>query len=156
LGRAVRFHRQGRPRPAAVRVNEMLTIGAVAYDPKVVSIWEGFCAWLGQRGLPTDYVLYSNYERQVDGHLRGEVDVSWNPPLAWLETERKARAAGRVAHGFAMRDTDQDLTSVIVVRDDGPIRSVADLRGRKVAVGAHDSPQATLIPLGLLHEAGIE
>ena len=134
----------------------MLTIGAVAYDPKVVTIWEGFCAWLGRRGLPADYVLYSNYERQVQGHLRGEVDVAWNSPLAWLETERKAKGAGRSAFGFVMRDTDQDLTSVILVRDDGPIRTAADLVGRKVSIGAYDSPQASLIPLGLLQRAGVE
>ncbi|HVM64094.1 MAG TPA: PhnD/SsuA/transferrin family substrate-binding protein, partial [Acidimicrobiales bacterium] len=43
-----------------------------------------------------------------------------------------------------------DLTSVVVVRDDGPITTVADLRGRTIGTGAIDSPQATLIPLRLL------
>jgi ABC-type phosphate/phosphonate transport system substrate-binding protein len=38
---------------------------------------------------------------------------------------------------------------------DGPVDSVAGLRGRSVAVGASDSPQATLIPLGLLERAGM-
>jgi ABC-type phosphate/phosphonate transport system substrate-binding protein len=132
----------------------MLTLGAVAYDPKVVTIWEGFQAWLGRNGLEVDYVLYSTYERQVDGHLRGEVDVAWNSPLAWVQTERRARAQGLVAKGFAMRDTDRDLTSVILVRD-ARIRSAADLRGKRVAVGASDSPQATLIPLGMLLEQGV-
>ncbi|MEQ1503406.1 MAG: PhnD/SsuA/transferrin family substrate-binding protein [Myxococcota bacterium] len=132
-----------------------LTIGAVAYDPKVVTIWEGFGGWLAGQDLPTDYVLYANYERQVDGLLAGEVDVAWNSPLAWLETDRRARSRGGAAVGFAMRDTDQDLTSVIVARADGPIRSLADLRGRRIAVGASDSPQATLIPLLRVHEAGV-
>jgi phosphonate transport system substrate-binding protein len=132
-----------------------LTIGAVAYDPKVVTIWEGFAAWLARQGLPTDYVLYSNYERQVTGHLAGECDVAWNSPLAWLEAERLARASGREAVAFAMRDTDRDLTSVILAREDGNVREIADLRGRRIAVGAHDSPQATLIPLALVHRAGV-
>ena len=35
-------------------------------------------------------------------------------------------------------------------------RSLEDLRGHALAVGAADSPQATLIPLGLLREAGLE
>lgn len=132
----------------------MLTLGAVAYDPKVITIWEGFQSWLGRKGCDVDYVLYSTYERQVDGHLRGEVDVAWNSPLAWIETQRKARAAGRVAKGFAMRDTDRDLTSVVLVRDER-LRTAADLRGKRIAVGASDSPQATLIPLGLLHAEGL-
>lgn len=132
-----------------------LTIGAVAYDPKVVTIWEGFVDWLAGRGLPADYVLYRTYERQVEGHLAGECDVAWNSPLAWLLTERRAEARGLRARGFAMRDTDQDLTSVILVRAGGPVEAVADLRGRRVAVGAHDSPQATLVPLGWLARAGL-
>ena len=53
-----------------------------------------------------------------------------------------------------MRDTDQDLTSVVVVRADSDIESVADLAGRTVGTGAVDSPQATLIPLAHLRAAG--
>ena len=68
-------------------------LGAVAYDAKVVTIWEGFRAYFARRGLPFDYVLYSNYERQVEAHLRGEIDVAWNSPLAWIETERARRRA---------------------------------------------------------------
>jgi phosphonate transport system substrate-binding protein len=55
-----------------------------------------------------------------------------------------------------MRDTDCDLRSVIVVRADSPARSLADLRGRIVATGAVDSPQATLLPLSLLRSAGVQ
>ena len=31
-------------------------LGAVAYDAKVVTIWDGFRAWFAERGLPFDYV----------------------------------------------------------------------------------------------------
>jgi ABC-type phosphate/phosphonate transport system substrate-binding protein len=44
---------------------------------------------------------------------------------------------------------------VVVVRADGPVRSVADLRGKRVGVGAMDSPQATMIPLEHLAAAGL-
>ncbi len=126
---------------------ETLLMGAVAYDPKVVTIWEGFRAWFIERGLPFDFVLYSNYERQVRAHFAGHVHVAWNSPLAWLQSERIAARTGRTAEAIVMRDTDMDLRSVIVVRADSPIRELADLRGRTVAVGASDSPQSALIPL---------
>ncbi|HLL22179.1 MAG TPA: PhnD/SsuA/transferrin family substrate-binding protein [Kofleriaceae bacterium] len=132
-----------------------LVLGAVAYDAKVVPIWEGFRAWFLARGLPFDFVLYSNYERQVAAHLRGDIDVAWNSPLAWIQTERAAKAAGRTAEAIAMRDTDQDLTSVVLVRADGPIRQVTELGGKRIGVGAQDSPQATLIPLRVLADAGV-
>ena len=137
-------------------MNETLILGAVAYDAKVVPIWDGFRAWFARRGLDFDYVLYTSYERQVDAHLRGDVNVAWNSPLAWLQAVRLARKHGRVAQTIAMRDTDRDLTSVVLVREDSPVKTLADLRGKRVGVGAADSPQATLIPLLAFAEAGVD
>jgi ABC-type phosphate/phosphonate transport system substrate-binding protein len=132
-----------------------LVLGAVAYDPKVVTIWEGFREWFRAKGLAFDVALYTNYERQVEGLLDGHIAVAWNSPLAWVRARRAAQAAGRVAQALAMRDTDQDLTSLILVRADAPARALADLRGRTIATGAIDSPQSTLLPLGLLHREGL-
>ncbi len=129
-------------------------LGAVAYDPKVVTIWEGFKSYFIKHGLPFDYVLYSNYEQQVEAHLTGHFHVAWNSPLAWVRAERLAKANGKQAEAIAMRDSDQNLTSVIVVRASSPIQNIADLNGKKVAVGAIDSPQATLIPLSHLRANG--
>jgi phosphonate transport system substrate-binding protein len=133
-----------------------LLLGAVAYDPKVVTIWEGFCALFARHGLDVDYVLYSHYERQVEALFSGQVHVAWNSPLAHLQTERLAAKAGRQARAFCMRDSDQDLTSLVLVRRDDPAQTLADLKGRVVAVGAVDSPQATLLPLGALARAGLQ
>lgn len=136
-------------------MTDTILLGAVAYDPKVVTIWEGFRAWFAEHDLDFDFVLYSNYERQVEAHFGGHFDVAWNSPLAWLQAERIAERRGTKAQAIAMRDTDMDLRSVIVVREDSPVKTLEDLRGRKVAVGAHDSPQATLIPLEHLAAAGL-
>jgi ABC-type phosphate/phosphonate transport system substrate-binding protein len=132
-----------------------LILGAVAYDPKVVTIWEGFKQHFSARGLPFDFVLYSNYERLVDDHLEGVVDVAWNSPLAFIEAQRAAKLRGRAARAIAMRDTDRDLTSVVVVRADAQVRTLRELADKTVAVGASDSPQATLIPLLMFADAGL-
>ncbi|MBM3986709.1 MAG: phosphate/phosphite/phosphonate ABC transporter substrate-binding protein [Planctomycetes bacterium] len=132
-----------------------IRLGAVAYDPKVVTIWDGFQAFFAAHGLAFDYVLYTNYERQVEQHFAGAFDVAWNSPLAWIETERVARARNTRASALAMRDTDCDLRSVIAVREEGPVRSLAHLAGKVVGVGAQDSPQATLIPLEHLAQHGL-
>jgi ABC-type phosphate/phosphonate transport system substrate-binding protein len=133
-----------------------LVLGAVAYDPKVVTIWDGFQQWFGEHDLAFDYVLFTTYERQVQAHLDGLIDAAWNSPLAWIETARLARLRRRECHAIAMRDSDRDLTSLVVVSAAGEVKSVLDLRGRRVGVGAHDSPQATLIPLLHLAEQGLE
>jgi len=133
-----------------------LVLGAVAYAPKVVTIWEGFKEHFIRHGLPFDYILYSNYETQVEALLAGECDLAWNSPLAWVRAERLAHARGTNVQAIARRDTDCDLTSVIVVHADSPIATVADLKDKVVAVGAIDSPQATLIPLNMLREQGLD
>lgn len=132
-----------------------LMLGAVAYDPKVVTIWEGFKAYFAGHGLAFDYVLYSNYEQQVLSHFDGQFHLAWNSPLAWIEAERLAARRGRKASAIAMRDTDRGLTSVIVARRDSGIATLADLKGKRVATGARDSPQATLIPLELIARSGL-
>ena len=130
-------------------------MGAVAYDPKVVTIWNGFRAWLVARGLPFDYLLYSNYERQVEDLLAGHIHAAWNSPLAWVRARRLADASGVAVRPLVMRDTDCDLTSVVVVRAGAGITAPEQLRGRVVGVGAVDSPQATLLPLAHLHALGL-
>jgi phosphonate transport system substrate-binding protein len=136
--------------------NSVLLLGAVAYDPKVVTIWEGFKAHFARHSLSMDYLLYSNYERQVEALINGHIHVAWNSPLAWVRARRLAKALGVEVQAIAMRDTDCDLTSVVVVREDSPIKAVTDLRGLRVAVGAVDSPQATLLPLAYLHTQGLD
>jgi ABC-type phosphate/phosphonate transport system substrate-binding protein len=55
-----------------------------------------------------------------------------------------------------MRDSDQDLTSVVLVRASSSIDHVSRLRGCTVATGALDSPQSTLLPLAHLAGFGLE
>ena len=129
-----------------------LLVGAVAYDPKVVTIWEGFKSYFQKRGVEIDYVLYSNYDAQVRANLAGEIDVAWNSPLAWVKSQLDSKDGCRA---LAMRDSDRDLTTRVLVRKDAELASLADLKGKSIAVGASDSPQATLIPLSMLAEAGL-
>ena len=130
-----------------------IRIGAVAYDPKVVTIWEGFKPYFASHGAEIDFVLYSTYDAQVDANLAGEVDVAWNSPLAWVKSQI---LSGGACRAIAMRDSDRDLTTKIIVRADSTLATLADLRGKTVAVGASDSPQATLIPLSLIADSGVD
>ncbi|MDQ1422354.1 MAG: hypothetical protein QOJ52_4316, partial [Acidimicrobiaceae bacterium] len=36
--------------------DQILLMGAVAYDPKVVTVWDGLRHWFRDNGLPFDYV----------------------------------------------------------------------------------------------------
>jgi len=129
-----------------------LLVGAVLYDPRVSVIWDIIHRYFAANGCAIDTVFYSNYGLQVDALLAGHVDIAWNSPLAWVDAQR--RTGGR-CRAIAMRDTDRDRRTHLIVRRDGAVRDVGDLRGRTVAVGASDSPQATLLPLHHLLRSGL-
>ena len=131
----------------------IVRVGAVMYDPKVSVIWNIIRDFFEQQGVPIHVSFYSTYELQNDALLHGTIDIAWNSPLAWLDAQRRS---GGTCRALAMRDTDRDRTSYIIARKDGAVRAIEDLRGRTLAVGATDSPQATLIPLGRLRQAGLE
>jgi len=133
-------------------MTDVILLGAVAYDPKVVSIWEGIREHFREEGAPMDFALFSNYERQVASLLAGHVDLAWNTPLAHV---RVKRATGGKSLSLGMRDSDRDFRAKIVVRRDAGIRSLADLAGKTLAVGSRDSTQARILPLHFLREAGV-
>jgi ABC-type phosphate/phosphonate transport system substrate-binding protein len=127
-------------------------LGAVAYDPRVVTIWEEFRAYFREQGLPLDFVLFSNYERQVDELLAGHIDIAWNTPLAHVRVQR--RTDGQ-SISLGMRDTDRDFHARVVVGPDAGIEDIRQLSGRRLAVGSADSTQARILPLHFLRNAGV-
>ena len=70
-----------------------LMIGAVAYDPKVVPIWEGIREYFRGASVEMDFVLFSNYEAQVEALLAGRIDIAWNTNLAYVRTHRASDGA---------------------------------------------------------------
>ena len=133
-------------------MTEPVSVGAVLYEPKVAVIWEIIRDFFEANGSPMDVVFYSNYQLQVRALVGGEIDLAWNSPLAWLDSQR---LSGNGCRAIAMRDTDRNRVSHIVARRDDEVSNIDGLRGKTIAVGAQDSPQATLIPLGLLDRNGL-
>jgi ABC-type phosphate/phosphonate transport system substrate-binding protein len=129
-----------------------ILIGAVAYHPNVVPIWEGMRDYFRAAGPPIDYVLYSNYDRQVQALLDRQIDIAWNTNLAWVKVHRRTNGACRA---LAMRDVDARFTTVFVARADSGVKSLADVRGKRLALGSADSGQAAILPIHYLQEAGV-
>lgn len=130
-----------------------LRLGAVAYHPRIVTIWERFRTYFADAGLPTDYILYSNYERLVDAVLDGTVDIGWNTNTAYVALDERAGGATRI---LGMRDVDRDWATVIVMRKGETVDKVADLDGRAVALGSKDSGHAAILPIHYLAQEGLD
>jgi len=138
---------------------DTIWIGAVAYDPKVVTIWEGMRSYLrDEANLPVEIVLFQSYGAQVRallapaGELAPRIDIAWNTNLAYLQS---VEWSGGRCTPLAMRDTDLGWMTKIVTPTGGPIRTLDDLRGRVLALGSRDSGHAAILPVHFLAELGL-
>ncbi|MEO7135921.1 MAG: phosphate/phosphite/phosphonate ABC transporter substrate-binding protein [Vicinamibacterales bacterium] len=136
-----------------------LWVGAVAYDPKVVTIWEGMRDYFRREArVPVDIVLFQSYEAQVaallaDGSMIApRIDSAWNTNLAYLQSMEWSAGACRP---IAMRDTDLGWTTRMIALAGGPVASLEGLRGHTLAVGSQDSGHAAILPLHFLEQAGL-
>jgi ABC-type phosphate/phosphonate transport system substrate-binding protein len=106
-----------------------------------------------ETGPAIDYVLFSNYDRQVQALLSRQIDIAWNTNLAWIKVHHRT---GGTCRALAMRDVDVRFTTVVVARTDRQVESLADLRGKRLALGSADSAQAAILPIHYLQQAGVE
>ncbi len=130
-----------------------ILVGAVAYAPRVVPIWEGMRDYFRAVGPEIDYVLFSNYDRQVQALLSKQIDIAWNTNLAWVKVHHRTGGACRA---LALRDVDVEFTTLFVTRAGSGITSLTDLAGKRVALGSADSGQAAILPVHYLQQAGLE
>src|SRR5258707_570718 len=124
--------------------DKTILLGAVAYAPQVITIWEGIREHFKNEGAPMDFALFSNYERQVEELLKGHIDIAWNTPLAHVRVRQRTN---NESLSLGMRDSDRDFRAKVIVRRDSGIKSVKDLAGKTLAVGSSDSTQARILPL---------
>ena len=140
-------------------MNKTIWLGAVAYDPKVVTIWEGMRRYFHEEAnLPVEVVLFQSYEAQVlallaqSGEVVPRIDIAWNTNLAFLQSDEWSDHACRP---LAMRDTDLGWMTKIVSGNGGPVSTLDDLRGRTLAVGSRDSGHAAILPIHFLEQQGL-
>jgi len=140
-------------------MSKTIWVGAVAYDPKVVTIWEGMRRYFHEEAhLSVEVVLFQSYEAQVMALLAQpretvpRIDIAWNTNLAYLQA---AEWSGHACRAVAMRDTDLGWMTKIVAVSGGPVARLADLKDRTLALGSRDSGHAAILPVHFLAQQGL-
>lgn len=133
-------------------MKKTILLGAVAYDPKVVPIWDIIREYSNAYGCKLDYVLFSNYERQIDALLKKQIDIAWNTNTAWIRT---LYATKDKAKALIMRDTDVGFATKFVCKKGSGIKTLKDLQGKNFGLGSMDSAQAAIMALYYLKREGV-
>ena len=140
-------------------MSRTIWVGAVAYHPKVATIWEGMRRYFHEEAhLPVEVVLFQSYETQVaallaqPGDPLPRIDIGWNTNLAFIQADAWSEHRCRP---IAMRDTDLGWKTKIVAVTGGPVATLADLRNRTLALGSRDSGHAAILPVYFLQREGL-
>lgn len=140
-------------------MSRTIWVGAVAYDPKVVTIWEGMRRYFHEEAqLPVEVVLFQSYETQVSALLAAagdplpRIDIGWNTNLAYLQADAWSEHRCRP---IAMRDSDLGWMTKIIAVSGGPVATLGDLKNRTLALGSRDSGHAAILPVHFLEREGL-
>jgi phosphonate transport system substrate-binding protein len=131
----------------------VIRIGAVAYAPSAVTVFENMRRYFAKTEVPIDYVLYSNYDSLVVALKAGQVDIAWNTPLAHA---RYHLLSGGQSQTLVMRDVDCNFRCQLVARKESGITGPMDLMGKTLALGSREAAEATVLPLHFFEKEGVK
>src|SRR5262245_15591806 len=130
----------------------MLRIGGTA-SPGHITVFRGLKTHFQQHGIALDWVLYADYDALVEAFATREIDLAWNGPISYVQIKQRLNDPCRVV---AMRDVDVNFSTQLFTRRDSSITTLADLKGKRVALGSRGSAQAGLLPYYFLKQHGLD
>ncbi|MBK8638268.1 MAG: phosphate/phosphite/phosphonate ABC transporter substrate-binding protein [Chromatiaceae bacterium] len=127
---------------------------------RLLARFQPLCDYLGAEiGRPVRPYIAHSYDDQIRLITGGQVDLAYLGPAPYLSASGRIRddptwgglelVAAETLHGVA------GYRSVILVREQSPIQTLADLRGRRFAFADHRSYGGHFIPRAQLWEAGL-
>ncbi|MBW1882485.1 MAG: phosphate/phosphite/phosphonate ABC transporter substrate-binding protein [Deltaproteobacteria bacterium] len=95
----------------------------------------------------------TTYQQTVDELCAGRLTAAYLGPYTYVRARAACGAEPLIRLQTGGRDTYQ---SYILVRDDSPVRELAELEGKRFGFGSAMSTSSHLVPRAMLVEAGID
>lgn len=104
-------------------------------------------------GRPVEFVVHPSYRALVDAQVAGRIDGGFFSSAAYAAAETRCKCLVPLV-APAAADGTTAYRSILVARAGSGIRSLADLAGRKVAVGPQEALATRLVPFAELARSG--
>lgn len=104
-------------------------------------------------GEPVDLEISRDYEEHISRIGDGKLDIAYVGPASYVKLVEKY--GRKPILGRLEVDGADSFRGVIIVHRDSPIRSLADLRGKRFAFGDPGSTMSHLVPRYMLWKAGV-
>jgi phosphonate transport system substrate-binding protein len=104
-------------------------------------------------GKDVELIVTTDYSSMIEAMRFGRIEVAYFGPLSYVLAKSKAPDIEPFAVGVSKGSPT--YKSVIVTRVDGPVKSLADIKGRTMGYGDFASTSSHLIPRALLARNGL-
>jgi phosphonate transport system substrate-binding protein len=112
-----------------------------------------FDAVAQRTGLRFDLKVAQSYGAVVEGMCNGAADIAFVGPVTYLQARRRGCAE---LLAVAVKDGRSLYHAGVFVPAASPVRTLADLRGRRMAFGDVNSTSSFVVPVTMLLDAGID
>jgi phosphonate transport system substrate-binding protein len=135
---------------------EGLTLGVHPFLPatELVNRFTPLAEYLSEKtGLPVTISIARDYEEHIERAGGNELDIAYMGPASYVimvdEYGKKPLLARLEIGGIPT------FKGVLIVAEDSPVSTVADLAGRRFAFGDSNSTMSHLVPRFMMWEAGV-
>ncbi len=104
-------------------------------------------------GLNFDIKVGQSYSAVIEAMCGGAADIAWYGPASYLQA--KARGCAELL-ALAVRNGESVYYSGIFSRADAGIRGIADLKGKRIALGDVNSTSSFNVPVAMMIAAGVD
>ncbi len=104
-------------------------------------------------GLAFDIKVGQSYSAVVEAMCNGAADIAWFGPATYLQA--RGRGCAELL-ALAVRNGESVYHSGIFARADAGINGIADLRGKRIALGDVNSTSSFNVPVAMMIAAGVD
>jgi phosphonate transport system substrate-binding protein len=134
--------------------SEPVVFAIISSAPAAEIMLQTLCAEVAsESGVALEPRVLRTYTDLGDQMKRGTVHVAWAPPLIAIEIERSSAASVVLISSRAGRTTFQ---SAIFTKKTSPVKSVADLAGKRIAWVDEESSAGYVVPRLKLRASGFD
>ncbi|MCX5496095.1 phosphate/phosphite/phosphonate ABC transporter substrate-binding protein [Kaistia dalseonensis] len=113
--------------------------------------------WQLQSGLAVPVELFParSYSALIEAEASGRIQYAILSSLAFVALDERCHCGEPIAQPVTDAGS-RGFRAMIVAKEDGPIRTLADAKGARLAIGARDSLSGRIAPFAGLASEGIE
>jgi len=100
-----------------------------------------------------EIVVTTDYSSMIEAMRFGRIEVAYFGPLSYVLA--KSKAPGIEAFAVGVSKGSPTYKGVIIARTDGPVKTIADIKGKTVGFGDNASTSSHLIPRAYLARNGL-